>query len=610
MIAKITTATTMSESPKLPVAFTSCSIGLPRHTLHQKIEAIKTAGFSGIELSLPDLVSFASRHFARDVADDDYETLREAAKSVRQLCSSHGLEIIVLQPFSNFEGWPAGSKERDEAFARAKAWINIMEAVGTDMLQVGSSDSVDIASDIKTLAADLGELADMLAEKGFRLAYENWCWATHASTWKEVWAIVEATNRSNVGLCLDTFQTAGGEWGDPTTKSGKVETAGVTESELEDRYANSLRELSRTVPADKIYFLQISDAYRVDPPMSSDPDHESGLRPRGRWSHDYRPLPYDGGYLPIRQFLDAVLATGFSGWLSVEVFDGRFEEKYGDDLFGFAERAIGAYYHITVAAQFRKSKVDGLCTPECYDFVRKEDVATFFGCLGWPGLIETAIPVCNLPTHALISQRIQPLPQSTQNLLIDKFCENPCLKDVGLNDPANDDCLVRLYLGSMNGTTTRFFSLRNFKLHLNQMLDLRLDVDVMASRMGPTLVVMHWGAKIDARDVEFVLGTSTERTYHMQPKSTDIKLDEPLTTARPLLWRRTSMWVLDFNQVRRITMDDAGVELAVEAVKLNDPYFPKPLRVVGYRETDMDCNCYRISGCFSQGNRTSQRRTG
>ena len=31
-------------------------------------------------------------------------------------------------------------------------------------------------------------------------------------------------------------------------------------------------------------------------------------------------------------------------------------------------------------------------------------------------------------------------------------------------------------------------------------------------------------------------------------------------------------------QVRDITLDDAGVALAVEAVKLNDPYYPKPLK--------------------------------
>lgn len=32
------------------------------------------------------------------------------------------------------------------------------------------------------------------------------------------------------------------------------------------------------------------------------------------------------------------------------------------------------------------------------------------------------------------------------------------------------------------------------------------------------------------------------------------------------------------NQVRDVILDDAGVALAVEAVKLNDPYYPKPLK--------------------------------
>lgn len=48
---------------------------------------------------------------------------------------------------------------------------------------------------------------------------------------------------------------------------------------------------------------------------------------------------YDGGYLPIVEFAEAVLRTGFRGWVSVEVFDGKFKEKYGDDLMGFAHKA-------------------------------------------------------------------------------------------------------------------------------------------------------------------------------------------------------------------------------------------------------------------------------
>ncbi|KAJ0122023.1 3-dehydroshikimate dehydratase [Diaporthe amygdali] len=347
---------------KIPLSLASCSIGLPKHSLHQKLEAISQAGFQGIELSFPDLLSHAnelvrlgqiktkspsnSKDGSSDqdqVAEDDWPSLCEAAKSAAHLCSTHNLQILVLQPFANFEGWPRDSPERKAVFARARGWLSIMEASGCSMLQVGSTDSPGASGDRKQLASDLAELADLLGTKGFRIAYENWCWATHAPDWKDVWEIVKLADRENIGLCLDTFQSAGGEWGDPTTKSGKLEgkDGGVDEAALQKSWEDSMRELADTVPADKIYFLQISDAYHVQPPLvpRPEPNDDTGLRPRGRWSHDYRPLPYDGGYLPIADFTRAVLGTGFRGWLSVEVFDGQFEKKYGEDLMAYAEKA-------------------------------------------------------------------------------------------------------------------------------------------------------------------------------------------------------------------------------------------------------------------------------
>lgn len=288
---------------------------------------------------MPDLIAYASIFFGRDIAEDDYDDLCEAAEHVGTLCEKHNCKILVLQPFSNFEGWPRESRESYEAFKKARGWMNIMTALGTDMLQVGASDSPGISSDFGELAGDLADLADLIAPRGFKIAYENWCWATHAPTWKDAWTIVQKADRPNIGLCLDTFQTAGGEWGDPTTETGQL--GGVSQQDLDSKYQSSLDELAKTVPADKTYFLQISDAYRMSPPLSADPD-ESGLRPRGRWSHDYRPLPYDGGYLPIASFVAAVLRTGFRGWFSMEVFDGQFEQKYGDDLMGYAKKAAEA----------------------------------------------------------------------------------------------------------------------------------------------------------------------------------------------------------------------------------------------------------------------------
>ncbi|KAK7890573.1 hypothetical protein LTR67_007781 [Exophiala xenobiotica] len=327
---------------KIPICYASCSIGHDEnHTLPKKLKAIAAAGFDAIELSMPDILTYGQQisDSGAEIDPKDYATLRSVGQKIGELCKKERLKILILQPFANFEGWPKGSKERQDAWERAKGWMSIMEATGTDMMQIGSSDDEGISSDFDDLAADLAELADVFAEKGFRIAYENWCWATHAPTWKDVWEIVKRANRPNLGLCLDTFQSAGGEWGSPVTISGLIED--VDRDELDRKWKSSCEELSKTVPPEKIFFLQISDAYKMDPPLADKPD-ESGLRPRGQWSHDYRPVPYDGGYLPVEDFTKAVLGTGFRGWLSVEVFDGKGPEKYGDDMQPYAKRAFNS----------------------------------------------------------------------------------------------------------------------------------------------------------------------------------------------------------------------------------------------------------------------------
>jgi sugar phosphate isomerase/epimerase len=127
----------LSSLEQIPVSYASCSIGCkPEHTLPKKLDAISEAGFKGIELSMPDLLSFASMHLRREVGPKDWDDLCTAAFVVKAMCEAKGLTILILQPFSNFEGWAEGSQEREDAFERAKGWIRIMEACGTDMLQV------------------------------------------------------------------------------------------------------------------------------------------------------------------------------------------------------------------------------------------------------------------------------------------------------------------------------------------------------------------------------------------------------------------------------------------------------------------------------------------
>ncbi|GAA5887358.1 hypothetical protein JCM5296_007111 [Sporobolomyces johnsonii] len=321
----------------IPRCFASCSLGQSTDKLSDRLSHLSAAGFTQIELSMPDLVAFASQYFGRDIKDNDYHALCQAGEEVKKLCKAKGLQIFVLQPFANFEGWPEGSDERLDAFNRVAGWVAIMRAVGTETLQVGASDSEGIDTSRDYVVRDLGLLCDLLAIQGFRVAYENWCWSSHAPTWRDVYELVDAVRRAghpNIGLCLDSFQTAGSEWADPTRAGGLND-----DPDRDAKLAQSLDELSKLVPAEMIYFYQVSDAYKVEPPLEN--RKVKGLRPRGRWSHDYRPLPFEGGYLPVVQVTRAVLKTGFRGTFSVEVFDGGKDGtgKKDVDLEDFANKA-------------------------------------------------------------------------------------------------------------------------------------------------------------------------------------------------------------------------------------------------------------------------------
>ncbi|GLA32863.1 xylose isomerase-like protein [Aspergillus phoenicis ATCC 13157] len=330
----------------IPLSYATCSLGPPSIPLEDKLSSLSAASFTGIELAFPDLLAYANTHNAgtTQILPHDYTSLVHAATEVRSLCETHNLQIMMLQPFANFEGWPRNSPEREDAFTRAKGWSQIMEALGTEILQIGSTDtpaeklSLGDSKNKENVVDDLRELADILAPKGQRIAYENWCWSTHAPGWKDVWEIVRDVGRENVGLCLDTFQTAGGEWGDPTTADGVVGGGG---DEVRKRYESSLEELARTVPAEKIFLLQVSDAYK--PPSPFEDAVVDGARPRARWSHSFRPMPYHGGYLPIEEVGRAVLRTGFRGWFSMEIFDGGVNgDEEIEDVGKFAREAMGS----------------------------------------------------------------------------------------------------------------------------------------------------------------------------------------------------------------------------------------------------------------------------
>ncbi|KAI0179435.1 zinc finger protein-domain-containing protein [Hypoxylon sp. FL1284] len=232
--------------------------------------------------------------------------------------------------------------------------------------------------------------------------------------------------------------------------------------------------------------------------------------------------------------------------------------------------------HQRILKALRGSNAD-IEIPTCHFYIDHDDERWWWD--KHKELAAAAQDTCHIPARVLVTERVLPLPDAIRQKLIDMFCKES-LRATAAKDSANKDCLVRVYLGSMRGRVMSFFSLRNFKLHLNQMIDIGLDYEGLAVSMGQALALIHWRARTDARDVEFVLGCSSTRmgansgqAVSVEP-GTSSNLENPGT--EDLTRRETRLFVIDFNQVRDISMDDAGVELAVEAFFLNDPYYPRP----------------------------------
>lgn len=194
-------------------------------------------------------------------------------------------------------------------------------------------------------------------------------------------------------------------------------------------------------------------------------------------------------------------------------------------------------------------------------------------------------PEYRSPSDLLVTEYISPLPAPIRFALIDLFCPNE-MQEMQMQSPGNRDCLARIYLGAdSSGRTNRFFSLRNFKLFHDRMQRLGLDMPLLVRKMAASMALMHFGASIDGRDVEFVLGSKVEAAETVRLEDiealapcTDTLSPTAIVEPGPLQYfrRRVEMFVLDFNQCRSIEMTKEGMETAAEAFLINDPYFPRP----------------------------------
>lgn len=172
------------------------------------------------------------------------------------------------------------------------------------------------------------------------------------------------------------------------------------------------------------------------------------------------------------------------------------------------------------------------------------------------------------PCNVLQSERIPPLPRLIRERLIDKYCPMALRAEIKASS-ANQSCLVRPYIGKRGHAPEimrrhEVFSLENFPLHRNQMEELKLDVISYAKTMADALAMMHWHCKIDASDVEFVLAPPRDLAQM------------PFHGSKSSFLGEHTMWMLDFDYCRSMSMDSRGVTQAVTAFFQNDPFYPSP----------------------------------
>ncbi|KAK4947620.1 hypothetical protein LTR10_013566 [Elasticomyces elasticus] len=182
--------------------------------------------------------------------------------------------------------------------------------------------------------------------------------------------------------------------------------------------------------------------------------------------------------------------------------------------------------------------------------------------------------------YGLVSSRIEPVTEGLRRDIVEAFAPSSAIKRTILADPDNRDCLVRLYLGRREkGLDKQAFRLRNFDLSVNEMEELQLNTSEFAIDMAITLAILHWSARVDANDVEFVLDRNP--ILDMPASAMDCNnsnkdnagfLCQDITLGK----RHNVMWLLDFDQCKRFTDDNAGVKQLMQSFYFNDPYYPRP----------------------------------
>lgn len=241
-----------------PAIGTQCFNG----DIWEKLFAIHSAGFKGVEIALSDLKKV------------------ESLNDVYNYCSKLGLKVTGVQPFRNLGGWNCDEEFYAKIDELKKTFI-IMNQLMTDKLVICSNVLPESSSDMHKIIKQFRTASHLADLRGIKLAYENVSKAKNVSTLEKICDIVEKVNEPNFGICLDSFHT--------------------------HMHKSSLSKLP--ILKQKLFSVQLCDS----PNIKAD-DLQF-------YARNYRVFPFQGNFDDLVEDIEIIHNTKFDGWLTLEVFN-------------------------------------------------------------------------------------------------------------------------------------------------------------------------------------------------------------------------------------------------------------------------------------------------
>ena len=262
----------------------------PAGSLEAKLRAIKAGGFTQVMLNATDIVGHP-------------EGESVAIAAVR----ASGLRVTGFQVLRDFEG--LAGHLHDYKVDIAKSMLEMCRALGSRVLLACSSSSAHASGEPELLKKDLQKLAMLALPLGIKVAYEALSWGRHVNLLTQAWEIVQDADRSNLGLCIDSYHAL--------ANGGEIKAA----ADIDPR---------------KVFLVQLSDFLWQETRSPQD---------RMETARHYRVFPGEGVHSEqVVELVRILDGNGYRGDYSFEVFNDDYRQI---PLATVAERARRSVKWIT-----------------------------------------------------------------------------------------------------------------------------------------------------------------------------------------------------------------------------------------------------------------------